>query len=371
MKNLTPEELVALEEKKARAAQAIVAARERAAIAAAKKEFEQKKQEWKKNKAYVKGSKVCEANRIYEEKGWYICEVCDKKLQDIEWVEEHVQSDKHKRNMEWYGSDKTGTCGNFSENEFVDWDEHEMIYRCTLCDAKAACEAVLQAHLSGKEHAKRLANREWYADQGKTVSNSHEKKISEGDACVPAYCRWDATDGRFVCVWCDKRADGIEMLQVHLQGNEHSKKCSNIGIPAYGENGHMEESSKYFKEHGANLWARQSHWPEFVLDEPTCWNCSMCRKKFITPVAVNEHLKDKHSGRKSTVLVVERARPKPVIDFDFQGEEFECDLCYIPFPSRADLERHETQDPGHQQVLRRLAETTSHTAQAPLVDFDI
>jgi DNA-directed RNA polymerase subunit RPC12/RpoP len=403
LKNLSAEELHALEERKAKAAQAIIAARERAAIAKAKEAFEHKKHIWKKQKAYVKGSKVCEANRIYEEGGWYICEVCNKKLQDIEWVEEHVNTDKHKRNMEWYAShpivkeDESSSSQHMNEkeiqdDEFVVWDQEEMIYRCTLCSAKAASEVVLQAHLSGKEHTKRLSNKAWYTEKpaGGSISN-----LSTG-IIAPAYCEWIASEARYVCLWCEKKADSVEMLTVHLEGNEHSKKCANIGIPSFGEPRHMEEAKKYFDQYGANLWARQAEWPDFLVDQATCWNCTMCKKKFLTPVSVNEHLKDKHSGRKcvekaimSSASSTSRQRPAAPLRFpfaelvriDYEGE-FECNVCYIPFPTQEDLERHEALDTGHQQVLQKLRENaptlknidnqqTVAENTPPLIELDI
>ena len=168
LNNLTEEERQALEDKKARAAMAVLAARERANAAKAKEEFAVKKSEWKKKRMYVKGSKVCEANRIYEQGGWFICEVCDKRLQDIPWVEEHVATAKHQRNMEWYATHPLPTTADDFHTPSVaipacvEWVESEEIYLCTLCNAKAACDAVLQAHLGGKEHAKRVANADWY-----------------------------------------------------------------------------------------------------------------------------------------------------------------------------------------------------------------
>lgn len=48
--NLSPEELIALEEKKARAAAAVLAARERETAAKAKQAFDEKKDMWKKKR---------------------------------------------------------------------------------------------------------------------------------------------------------------------------------------------------------------------------------------------------------------------------------------------------------------------------------
>ncbi len=102
--NLSPEGLQELEEKKALFAARIVAKRQQEAEKKAAAEKEAKKEEFQYKKAYVRNNKLCAANRIYEdaESGWYICEVCDKKFNDVLFAEDHIKSDKHKRNIEWY-----------------------------------------------------------------------------------------------------------------------------------------------------------------------------------------------------------------------------------------------------------------------------
>lgn len=375
--NLTQDELTALEERKARAAAAVIAAREKAAHERAREAAEQKKQEWRKQKAYVRGSKVCEANRIYEEAGWYICEVCNKKLQDVEWVEQHVATDKHKRNLEWYSAhpvEKWESAASADAAEIPDcvtYDEKEMFYICTLCNAKAACEAVLQAHLGGKEHAKKLANQEWYAQQ------SVAAVVQAGQ--LPACVEWLKSEERYICRFCDKRGDSDEQITLHLSSNEHSKKCSNLDIPLYGEPGHLEKVKQHVARYGFDVWARYDEWPDFLVDEATCWKCALCAKKYLTQSAVNDHLKERHpSGAPVGAVSQPRVlRPAPIVETAKRSpppppawnpavdEAFVCDLCHLPFASKQELSHHERHDLIHQQVVKRLTDNAP-----PLIEFE-
>ena len=351
--NLTPEELAALEAKKARAAAAVLAARERRAAEKAKEEFEAKKIQWKKKKAYVKGSKICEANRVYEDNnGWFVCEVCDKKFHDIEWVEEHVTTDKHKRNLEWYADKPIVDDDAVFEDipDCVEWRDDEEIYFCKLCQAKAPSEIVLQAHLTGKEHTKRLANKEW-----------HETQISRqlsGELNLPVYC--EVEDDWIICRFCEKKMASTDMMITHLEGKEHAKKCANIGIAGYGTTQHESEAKAYVDQYGFDLWCRQRHWPDIIQETATAWKCTQCSKSFIVPSAVNDHLNQSHSGDKQEAIR-QVAKPKRIPPM-LAPQEHVCKICQLPFSSNALLKVHELTDPSHKAVAQRI--------QEPLIEFE-
>jgi hypothetical protein len=343
--NLSPEELVALELKKAKAAAAVVAARERRATEKAKEEFEAKKIQWRKNKAYVRGSKICEANRIYENSdGWFVCEVCDKKFYDIEWVEDHVSTEKHRSNLAWYANNPLLDNDTCIEDipECVEWREDEEIYVCTLCQAKAPSELVLQAHLAGKEHTRRLANKEWHENPTLHL---------RGETSLPVYCQ---VEGEWiVCRFCDKKMASYDIMISHLQGREHAKKCSNIGIAAYESSEHMTEANAYVDQYGFDLWCRQNHWPCFIQDTPNAWRCFKCSKSFLVPSAVNEHLRQSHFGTQD--MIIQETKPSLVAPM-LVSQDFTCSICQIPFSSNALLKIHELTDPSHKAVAERILE---------------
>ena len=289
--NLTPEELIALEEKKARAAAAVLAARERETAAKAKHALDEKKEMWKKKKADMKFSKFCEQNGISLDDGWYLC---------------------------------------------------------SICSVRAGCEAVLEAHLAGKEHAKRVANAEWYAAQ-------------DLPSDLPPYCE-TTSDGWVICQFCLKRTSP-DLMIAHLTGKEHAKKCANIDIPTYGEPLHRERASEYIQHYGYDMWSRQHHWPESIVDEANAWACTLCCKRFITPSAVNAHLLEKHRGASPAPVVSETARPPQVKEPSpaVAPTTHWCEICHLPFASIELLQKHEMHDTVHLLVLHRLEE--------PLIDI--
>lgn len=369
--NLTPEELEALERKKAKVAAALLA--KRALVEQAKIETAKSNQKavWRKKKMYVKGHKVCEANRIYEDAGWYVCEVCSKRFNDIEWIEEHVKTTKHINNMEWYATrplpdqdewDEEGPlpqCVQFVEDWFV----------CTLCNAKAASQVILDAHLNGKEHQKRLLNQDWYSG------------AAQGEFVLPAYCEFTpSADLPYVCKWCDKKAACVELIVSHLEGKEHTKKSSNIGIPSYGESGHLEAAAAYTNKYGFDVWARQEHWPQWIVDDGQVWKCEQCNKKYITPSSVNEHISNHKSGgmyKGMNSMVKEKFVRNETVhtptktagpSLHSAKPDYHCFLCLLPFQSLAELTKHEDSE-MHLQLFSLSDKRAAPQIPAPVMDL--
>lgn len=386
--NLSPDELSALEEKKAKAAALLLAKRGQERLAREKAEREAKQYELRKKRAYVRGSKVCMANRVYEEGMWFICEVCSKKFHDVEQVEEHVQTDKHKNNFEWYSKNPLpgSTWGDNEEDDTsyvaipdcVTYDEPSGFYICSLCSAKAGSEVVLQAHLQGKEHIRRAASAAEHAAMPSVLSAGK----------LPAYVEYDNVSEMYMCMWCEKRASTLDMMEIHLGGKEHAKKCGNIGLPLWGEVGHWDQCAAYVAEYGHDVWARQHHWPSYMQDDPSGWKCIDCNKKFLTPSSVNDHVAV-HSGKRLApdVVVVETAKPKrkqvvpevaedgwsvigeppkrpaPVIEPGWNmvksgptstpSTPVMCRLCMLPVGSMAELKIHEETDEMHRDLMQR------------------
>ena len=385
--NLSPEELEVLEERKAKLAAVLLAKREQQTRALAESAKAQKKFEWRKKKMYVKGHKICEANRIYEEAGWYVCEVCTKRFNDIEWIEEHVNTVKHKNNMEWYATRPLPEAEGSAHTEYRDLPDHVEITAdewlvCTLCNAKAASVEILEAHLNGKEHQKRLVNAEWYTTQ--------TTKSTEGAFVLPAYCEYNSEiDLPYTCRWCDKKAACVQLLSSHLEGKDHGKKSTNIGLPMYGEAGHLEAAAAYTKKYGFDVWARQEHWPSWMVDDGNVWKCTKCNKKYITPASVNEHVSD-HSGQAPTVrresamarevvkklddiVSAESSQKKPSVwassrdatELYATQQDYNCLLCMLPFKSQKELTHHEQNDRGHEDILQAMKNHSEKPTRPP------
>jgi hypothetical protein len=274
-----------------------------------------------------------------ESSQFYVCTLCDAKAPTLYLMESHLGGKEHARRInmmanfpDWAvpGADST------SMPEHVRWDESLQFFICTLCDAKAATQYIMDAHLKGKEHKKKLANLEWYITQPPMNTEG------AGEDNLPSYC--SLKDGYFNCDWCKKKSASWDLLLIHLQGKEHSKICGNLGIAMFGENGHLEASKLFFEQYGSDIWARQVHWPETIIDSGLVWKCTDCNKKFSTPAAVNDHLPcDTEMTYPCPKKPVTR-RQEPV--------KIQCYLCVADFPSMDDLWFHEQSDPIHQELVR-------------------
>ena len=373
--NLTEEERLELERKKEQIAAKEAAKSRMKAIERAKEASKTKRQELASKRAWVKGFQLAEQNRISEDnEGWLVCEVCNKKFADFDMLDPHINSAKHKSNLEYYskhpipvGRDAASAWDSTGElPEHVTYDEEEMMYTCTLCNKKAASDIVLQGHLEGKEHKKRLDNLEWYAaEQSKRASPDG---LAETSDQLPACVEWLESEERYICRWCEKRGDGVEQIVIHLSSKEHMKKCANLGIPQYGESGHMQKVQEFTDKYGFDVWARFAEWPSFITDSATCWNCTMCNKGYITQAQVNEHLRERHSeasqefvARRSASSSAKPRAPVVSVAAPWAGKKIMCELCHITFGSEAELRNHEANDRTHKLVVDRL--------EAPLIDI--
>jgi hypothetical protein len=372
--NLTPEAIRALEEKKAKLAAGILARREQEAAARAAAEKEAKKSELKHQKLYVKNNKLCAQNRIYEDpnSGWYICEVCDKKFNDPVYAEDHIKTEKHKRNLDWYATRPLPTDGEaykvFTDQlpDYVRFDEESEFYICELCNAKAASIDILEVHFEGQNHKKKLA----WEEQTRTLKPpkiaSSSTPTPQDPATLPPYCQWDKLGQQFVCRWCDKKAPCVDMLETHLIGKEHAKKASNIGMAPYGHPDHLDQAIAYTDKYGFDLWARREHWPASIEDDHIsgCWKCLPCNKKFLTPSAVNDHLLG-HSPKFVEKLPTRPSRPAPTRPSELvqPAALFDCTLCLLPFGSAAELALHEANDNTHRSLLLLATDHAPKTAE--------
>jgi len=330
-----------------------------------------------RNVAYLEELKLAENSKlpqhvIFDEPSqFYICTLCDAKAATLYLMEGHLGGKDHTRRVAMKeASSASWGCGPVDPissppgdkvamtcPEHVSWDEKIQYFVCCLCDAKAATQYIMEAHLTGKEHQKRLANIEWYKNQ---PAMSEE---ATGDN-LPAYCC--LKDDYFVCNWCTKKSATWDLLLNHLGGKEHTKVCGNLGIPNYGDKGHLEASKLYFDKYGLDVWARQEHWPkDTLIDCNQVWKCTICSKKISTPAAVNDHLpcgevemfrpppkKPSPSMGQKLANVWTSEAPPIVVPKKKKEIQIQCYLCMTYFPTMETLWFHEQSDPIHQELVR-------------------
>ena len=327
-----------------------------------------------------------------KETQFFVCTLCDAKAATMYLMESHLGGKEHQRRL-GYGEATWGTAvaksaplpstdnsmveGETKSNtntdhgpmpEHVIWDNIIQYYVCTLCDAKAATEYIMEAHLTGDKHKKKLANLEWYRENGPSGGEgptAHGDDMVD-DATLPPYCVYEEKEQMYICKWCNKKSNCAELLTNHLRGKEHAKICSNLGIPGYGQVGHLAASKEYVDKYKYDVWARQDHWPlDTILDAGMHWKCVLCMKKFATPSAVNDHLPCIETYDQPSEPVAPPAKrretkrpppsqpalPRPALPVQ-EKKDFECYLCGSKWPSQDDLWFHEQKDPVHQELVR-------------------
>jgi hypothetical protein len=113
--------------------------------------------------------------------------------------------------------------------EHVTFDESSQFYVCSLCDAKAATLYLMEGHLGGKEHARRLnmmAQGPNWGVPGASQSGG-SASINDSTAC-PEHVRWDELSQFFICTLCDAKGATQYIMEAHLTGKEHQKRLANI-----------------------------------------------------------------------------------------------------------------------------------------------
>ena len=104
-----------------------------------------------------KDKEVLKVNRCVEEDGWIVCLLCNKKMQDMYFVPDHIGSRKHRNNLDWANSVDGEFCpdasfGNLPEGIVL----REKDYYCNLCDVSMTSKAIMDVHISGTRHTRKL-----------------------------------------------------------------------------------------------------------------------------------------------------------------------------------------------------------------------
>ena len=100
-------------------------------------------------------------------------------------------------------------------NRFAHWQVQR---RCDLCQISVTSEIVLQTHLMGKPHQKKLRQAEIQANSRNDSDTASKPPL--GFASVPAS---SSTSNSLICDVCKITMNSIQQLDVHLNGMHFSK----------------------------------------------------------------------------------------------------------------------------------------------------
>jgi len=217
---------------------------------------------------------------------------------------------------------------------------------------------------------------------GDHTDEDHMDSVSVAPALAgpvwPAYV--DITPlGFYRCLWCESsQLQSSEVLEMHLRGKDHTKRCYNSSISPYGSETHLQEVTEYVKLYGHDPYARLQPWPECIVEEGIFYVCRCCgNRKFQTQRAVNEHLleashidragrfddvspmrqrppSDNHQAASpatsSDAWMRDPAWPDCIVD-DEDGMHWRCSLCAKKFNAHGIVDAH-LEHPKHLAKLK-------------------
>lgn len=144
----------------------------------------------------------------------FYCNVCNISLSSQTVYDSHIQGKNHKKKLNQPNESITNTPvlkeGAVGSSNF----------RCDICDISVTSEEVLNTHLQGKNHRKKLSQ-----SIGFYGSTAVKKEVVGGSVNLR-------------CDLCDITVTSQEILNTHMQGKNHKKKLSQ-GI---GSNGNAVKS---------------------------------------------------------------------------------------------------------------------------------
>lgn len=164
------------------------------------------------------------------EAGWLVCLLCDKKAATRDMMYAHIESMKHKRNMEWFNPDLPRESSPQSRFQLTAKDkqvlddnrcvvEDEWIV-CTLCNKKLMDMSFVPDHISTKKHRNNI---DW--------ANAVDGKFSPtGASSLPAGI--SVRDCDYYCSLCDASMTSRSVVDVHIESLRHTRNLDSDGIAA-------------------------------------------------------------------------------------------------------------------------------------------
>jgi Zinc-finger of C2H2 type len=172
IQNLTEKERAELEAKKKNLSRQEQVKRELETIRQEAREKAQKQAYIAEKKKNSTENKLLTENQMEEvddqdlDIRWITCKVCDgKKMNSMQSVRMHIESDFHKRRIEIFRNEKKGIDkaqilkrGENGWPDFVATRPYDFL--CLICDAPSTSKESMEMHLAGKTHAKKLRMQE-------------------------------------------------------------------------------------------------------------------------------------------------------------------------------------------------------------------
>jgi len=136
------------------------------------------------------------------------CNVCNISLESQTVFQTHLQGKNHRKKENQQtgsniGNQSSGSSGNIGIKKDVPGGSVNL--RCDICDISVNSQEILNAHLQGKNHKKKLNQ----------VGGSNGNSVKS-----------------FHCDVCNVNTSDQTNLDMHLQGAKHNKMLRNMGLPS-------------------------------------------------------------------------------------------------------------------------------------------
>jgi KRAB domain-containing zinc finger protein len=198
----------------------------------------------------------------------YTCEICGKVYNHMgkPAYNSHVRNHREPRlTCDVCGKIVVGQL-NFKRHKA----EHEVDYKCHVCDEVFNIKREYKRHVSGHKNKKKKVQKKLCNICGKIVANA---------SSYADHMRIHTGEKPFGCTYCDKKFSSSKYLTVHLRVHTKEKPIE------------CKFCNKSFTQHGSlTIHIRSVH----TGDKP--YECNVCQKKFVTNTLLKAHLKT-HSNK--------------------------------------------------------------------------
>jgi len=243
----------------------------------------------------------------------YECTVCDKVFSGPESQKEHLQSQKHLKQVS--GKNVTNIKRTPIMTETVENNiqvyKGKPQYDCELCQKTFTGVESQVEHFKSKNHTRKLAE-----NSQQTASTKKDLEVIEHKAArtlenIPNQSQNLRNEGKYECKICAKSFTGIESQQEHFKSSKHFKKLA-------------EQNENYNKN------------PEINEGENQQFECTICEKSFTGIESKQEHLKSNKHLKK----VLEQNGTYTKNPHEEEHGPFECRICEKFFTGIESQDQH-------------------------------
>lgn len=231
-------------------------------------------------------------------------------------------------------------------------------FACRWCKKQLVSGEMLEAHLRGKEHSKRLANSgiPMYKCPG------HMEHVAEyvrlyGDEPYARFAHWPDTIVDAGLFWECRACVGKRKFHTQAAVNEHLVGHTKTEGNEAEVGGFVKEPPLTVKSEetpirtenapSSSWFERNPHWPSHIVshEDGVHWSCELCGKKFNSNEGVDAHLvHPKHVARASGMtgvreVAITQLRQRELGRFVDRARR-ECFMCETQFASEREMDDH-------------------------------